>query len=113
MTPAELAAQHNLDAGAVECLVAFLRDRIDAGCPDFPSLPSEVQAEIIRQGVEAWHEHSERILVDLASGSSEWAKEARRLIAEDVWRTVRGGPGPAPTCPHGLGFNCRRCYPCA
>lgn len=27
------------------------------------------------------------------------------------WARPRGVPGPAPACPHGLGFNCGRCYP--
>jgi hypothetical protein len=42
---------------------------------------------------------------DIESRNAE-VQRCEQLL--DRWKA---GPGPCPTCPHGLGFNCRICWP--
>jgi hypothetical protein len=90
---AELAKRFGIDGSALEALVAFLRDRISTGCPEFPELPAEQQMKIVNSGIAAWHERSTRIHAELALGQSDWAKAARSKIASDVWHAARDRAG--------------------
>lgn len=38
-----------------------------------------------------------------------WGQSIR--LDEETLEEIAPGPGPAPTCRHGLGFNCTHCYP--
>lgn len=90
MSPADLAREHGLDPAAMEGLVAFLRANLPA---EFASLSSDAQSALIELGVREWHKRSTLILSELAAGETDWAKESRRVLAEQVWHAAREQAG--------------------
>lgn len=86
---AQMAQRFNVDAGALACLAQFLEDNIAKDPAAFLNASDAQRDALIKQGVQAWHAHSVSMLNELHEGSSEWAQEARRQIASDVWHQVR------------------------
>lgn len=90
-----MAQQFGVDAGALACLLTFMQDKLSK--PEarelFLSATDSQRDEIVRSGVVAWRDLSERTLLELAANETEWAQEANRQIAADVWRTVRTQKG--------------------
>lgn len=81
-----------------------------------------LEAEKRDQAARAQREVAQAKHIQQQTGCS-WTEALRIAHADDPvssyykdrnrqgWAHPRGGPGPAPACPHGLGFNCGRCYP--
>lgn len=86
---AQLAQQFNVDPGALECCAQFLQDNIARDPAAFFNASDAQRDAIIVEGVRAWHQHSQRMLMELHEGRSEWAQAARQQIASDVWHQVR------------------------
>lgn len=86
-----MAQQFGVDANSLTSLIGFLKDNLSK--PDVAEIFAEATPEhrdlIIRQGVKAWHERSERIFTDLLENRTEWAQAARKQIASDVWHQAR------------------------
>lgn len=93
---AALAAEHNVDPGALRSLIEFLRTNIETNA-DLRAimLSGDDQAidTMISAGVRVWRDHSTRILYELAHGSSDWTREARKQIGEEVWTEIRARKG--------------------
>lgn len=87
---AAIAQQFNVDPGALACLAQFLQDNIAKNPAAFLNASEAQRDQIIVAGVKAWRDHSQRMLMDLHDGHSEWAQAARQQIASDVWHQVRG-----------------------
>jgi len=81
-----------------------------------------LEAEKRDQAARAQREVEQAKHIQQQTGCS-WTEALRIARADDPissyykdrnrqgWARPRGDPGPAPACPHGLGFNCGRCYP--
>lgn len=86
-----MAKQFGVDANSLTSLVGFLRDNLSK--PDvaeiFATATPDHQDLIIRQGVKAWRDRSEKIFTELLENRTEWAQEARKQIASDVWHQAR------------------------
>lgn len=86
-----MAKEFGVDAGSLQSLLGFLQDNLSK--PDvaeiFANATPEHQDMIIRQGVKAWHDRSERLFSELLENRTEWAQAARQQIASDVWHQVR------------------------
>jgi DNA polymerase II large subunit len=86
-----MAAQFNVDPGALKCLIQFLGDNLakPEAAEKFAQATDAQRDEIIKQGVKAWHNHSTRMLADLLENRTEWAQATRKQIASDVWHQAR------------------------
>lgn len=86
-----MARQFGVDANSLTCLIGFLKDNLSK--PDvaeiFATATPEHQDMIIRQGVKAWRDRSEQIFTELLENRTEWAQDARKQIASDVWHQAR------------------------
>ncbi len=89
MDLAAIAKQFNVDPGALQCLVQFLGDNIAKDPAAFVNATPAHRDAIIKEGVQAWHVHSRRMLNELAQNRTEWAQAARDNIATDVYNTIR------------------------
>lgn len=96
MSARTLAAEHNVDPGALRSLIEFLRTNIETNA-DLRAimLSGDDQAidTLISAGVRVWRDHSTRILSELAIGTSDRALEARKQIGEEVWAEIRARKG--------------------
>jgi hypothetical protein len=86
-----MAEQFGVEASALTCLVIFLQDNLSkpGAAEAFAQATPAEQDEIIKKGVKAWRDHSVRIFTDLIANTTEWAQEARKQIADDVWHHAR------------------------
>ncbi len=86
-----MAKQFNVDAGSLRCLVGFLRDKLSKpeAAATFAKASRIEQDAIIKQGVEAWRDHSTKVLSELMHGQSDWSQAARKQLMHDVWTQAR------------------------
>lgn len=86
---AQMAKQFNVDPGALACLAQFLQDNIAKDPAKFVNASDAERDQILIAGVKAWRDHSQRMLMELYEGRSEWAQAARQQIASDVYNQIR------------------------
>ena len=94
-TLATIAQTHNVDPGALQCLMAFLSDNI-AKNPEAVSILAAGgprAQSMITEGVKAWHKHSRELLTELYEGRTERAVATRAEITKQVWTEVRQAAG--------------------
>jgi hypothetical protein len=81
---AKFAADNNLDASALECLVSFLR-RVAL---EHPSEFMKNPTAFVEAGVKAWHEKGVSFYQELLEGTTERAKKYHQEIAHAVWENA-------------------------
>lgn len=92
MTVSEMAKAHDLDAGALACMLEFLADNIRKNATALGVLQAGGPAAdaLLKAGVRAWYSHSQNMLRELAEGRTEWALAVREKLASDVYHQLRG-----------------------
>ena len=83
----KIAADFNVDPCALKSLMGYLIRNIqesDAVRAAFFANPDAV----LKAGVEAWHKSGQALFAELLENRTEFAKETRAAIAEDVYKYV-------------------------
>lgn len=92
MTVEQMAAEYNLDLNSLKSLTGFLVSKIK-GNPTLQAAFIANPEAVLKAGIEAWHNQSQKIFGELLEGTTDWAKFTRAALAEETWIAARQKAG--------------------